>query len=579
MRFRTHFGPLVFTDTASEKIPAAGRLRDMMRDCMNRREFLQATAAFALFPKWTTTPDTILYNANILTISDHQKSAHAIAIAADRILAIGSNDEIRSIATSRTQQSDMQGMTIVPGFIDAHSHPAYSGRYHLRAVDCDLRSVADIVAALRARAQKTPPGEWVLGFKYDDTKTSERRFLTRDDLDSASSDHPILVTHRGGHTAFVNSLAMKLAKISETTPDPEGGKFERNAVGKLTGRLLETATEPFWKIIPFQFTAQENREAVRLISKMMSNAGVTSVTDAYGTPQDLRAYQDAHQAGELSTRIYCMIGSQDIDTMIQAGIRTGMGNEWVRVGAMKMTCDGSISERTARLSQPYIGRPKDFGILVTPEKELYERALKAHRAGWQIGIHANGDEAIDIVLRIYERLQKEHPAKDPRFRIEHCTVINENLIRRMKALNVIPNPFSTYVYYHGEKMKEYGAERLERMFAVKSFLKAGIRVTQTSDYPPGPFEPMMVLQSSVTRTDINGNVWGASQKVTVEEALRVGTIHGAYASFEENLKGSLEPGKLADLVVLGQDPLRTDPSALIRIPVERTMVGGKWVRD
>ena len=192
-------------------------------------------------------------------------------------------------------------------------------------------------------------------------------------------------------------------------------------------------------------------------------------------------------------------------------------------------------------------------------------------------MHANGDVAIDLTLRLFERLQRERPRRDPRFRIEHCTVVDPGLIRRIKAVGAIPNPFSTYVYYHGEKMRYYGPERLDRMFAVRSFLDAGIRVTQASDYPPGPFEPMMALQSSVTRTDMRGNVWGPKQRVSVEEALRVGTLHGAYASYEEHLKGSIEPGKLADLVVLGRDPTREDPSRLVEIPVERTMVGGRWV--
>jgi predicted amidohydrolase YtcJ len=256
-----------------------------------------------------------------------------------------------------------------------------------------------------------------------------------------------------------------------------------------------------------------------------------------------------------------------------------MGSEWVRIGAVKLMCDGSISERTARLSEPYVGRPDDHGILVMDEPELYDVARKAHLGGWQIGTHANGDVAIDKTLRVYERLQRESPRKDPRFRIEHCTLITDDLVRRIRALGAIPNPFSTYVYYHGEKMREYGAERLNRMFAVRSFLDAGVRVTQTSDYPPGPFEPMMALQSSVTRTDSKGTVWGPRQRVTVEEALRVGTMHGAYASFEERLKGSLEPGKLADLVVLGQDPLRVDPAKLIGVPVERTMAGGRWIYE
>lgn len=211
------------------------------------------------------------------------------------------------------------------------------------------------------------------------------------------------------------------------------------------------------------------------------------------------------------------------------------------------------------------------------EEELYSYGRKAHEADWQIGVHANGDRAIETVLRVYERLQRERPRRDPRFRLEHCTVIADSLVQRIKALGAIPTPFAAYVYYHGEKMREYGAERLNHMFALRSFLDAGVRVAPGSDYPPGPFEPMMALQSSVTRTDINGNVWGPKQRITVEEALRVQTLHGAYASFEESEKGSIKSGKLADLVVLGRDPLREDPASLVSIPIERTMVGGRWV--
>ncbi len=237
---------------------------------------------------------------------------------------------------------------------------------------------------------------------------------------------------------------------------------------------------------------------------MLSRAGITSVHDAWGSHDDLRAYRDAREAGELSVRVYCLIGYGEIDRMIAVGIRTGFGDEWVRVGAMKMICDGSISERTARLSQAYIGRPNDFGIQVTSDEELYAIGRKAHEADWQIGVHANGDVAIDTVLRVYERLQRERPRRDPRFRLEHCTVINDALVQRIRALGAIPTPFAAYVYYHGEKFHEYGAERLGHMFALRSFLDAGIRAASGSDYPPGPFEPMMALQSAVTRTDAQG---------------------------------------------------------------------------
>lgn len=545
---------------------------------LTRREFVHGMAGILLLPLERTEPQLVLYNANFFTMNERLPKAEAVAIADGRFLAVGRSEEVQALATARTTRVDLGGKTVVPGFIDAHSHPASAGLSHLRMVDCDLRSIPAIQAALRERADKTPPGQWVLGFKYDDTKTAEVRLLNLADLDAVTTEHPVFVEHRGGHTAYVNSFALRKAGVTQESPDPPGGRMHHDpASGLLSGRIEERATELFTNLMPNTVTLEDRRQGVKLISRMMTRAGVTSVHDAYGTPEDLRAYQEALEAGELGLRVYCLIGSVHLERMLEAGIRTGFGNEMVRVGAMKMTCDGSISERTARLSEPYIGRPDYYGILVTEEGELYERARKAHEAGWQVGIHANGDVAIDTTLRVYERLQQEIPRRDPRFRIEHCTVINKLLVERIRTLGVIPNPFSTYVYYHGEKMREYGAERLNSMFAVRSFLDAGIRVTMTSDYPPGPFEPMMALQSMVTRTDARGMPWGLEQRVPVEEALRVGTLHGAHASFEESLKGSIKPGKLADLVVLGRDPIHADPFSLITIPVERTMVGGRWV--
>ena len=545
----------------------------------SRREFVLTLGAFALLPFERTEPDLILYNGNFWTVDPRNPRAQAVAISGGRFLAVGSNDDVLNLAVGNSRKVDLGEKTVLPGFIDAHTHPAQSGLLHLRQVDCDLRSIAAIQAALRERAGKTLPNQWVLGFKYDDTKTSDGRRLTLQDLDAAVPDHPVLVTHRGGHEAFANSLALRVARIDEKTPDPVGGQFEHDAAGHLTGRINERAMEVFDKVIPSTYTRDDRREGVKLIAKMMTKTGITSVGDALGSPEDLQAYQDARDAGDLSMRVYCFIYHVYIDRMIAAGIRTGFGDEWVRVGAMKQVADGAISGRTARLSQPYIGSPHDYGTFSATEEELYENGRKAHTAGWQLGTHANGDAAIDRVLTVYERINREMPRKDPRFRIEHCTVINDSIIKRMQALNAIPAPFSTYVYYHGEKMQYYGEKRLQHMFALRTFLDAGLRPTQSSDYPPGEFPPMMALQSEVTRTDMNGHVWGTNQRVTVEEAIRIGTMNGAYASFEENLKGSIEPGKLADLVVLGRDPFKENPSTLVTIPVERTMTGGKWVYE
>src|SRR4051794_29727318 len=245
----------------------------------SRREFLRATGGFAVataLPLERTEPDLILFNGNVITIDNRRPRAEAVAIAEGRFVAVGSNAEVKALATARTKKIDLGGKTVVPGFIDAHTHPAVAGRMHLRQVDCDLRSIAAIEAAIRERAAKTPEGQWVLGFKYDDTKTSDGRPLTRADLDAATTARPVYIQHRGGHTAYANSLAFKMAGVDESTPDPAGGKFDRDPNTKsLTGRVAENATAVFDKVIPDTFTRDDYREGVKLITEMMSRTGIT----------------------------------------------------------------------------------------------------------------------------------------------------------------------------------------------------------------------------------------------------------------------------------------------------------------
>jgi predicted amidohydrolase YtcJ len=305
-----------------------------------RREFLAQVAA-SLTSLRSQKPDLILYNGRIVTVDDAQPFAQAVAIARQRFSAVGSNEEVRALSGPSTRLIDLAGQTVVPGFIDAHSHPAVSGRLHLRNVDADLRSIAAIQKALRERAAATPPGQWVLAFKYDDTKTAEGRLLTREDLDAVSREHPVYVAHRGGHSAYVNSLAFERAGVTEVTGDPEGGRFVRDeTTRRLTGRVLESAVDALDRVIPNTHSRDDYREGVKIISKMLARAGVTSVHDAYGDPDDLRAYQDARDAGELATRVYCHIGYFAIDRMIAAGVRTGFGDEWIRVGASRPRATG-----------------------------------------------------------------------------------------------------------------------------------------------------------------------------------------------------------------------------------------------
>src|SRR6202521_250793 len=315
----------------------------------SRRDFVYgmgAIGAFALlssdlFSIDRTEPELILCNGSFWTVNPRQPRAQAVAISGGRFLAIGSNDEVLALAAGNAKKIDLGGKTVLPGFIDAHSHPAEAGLSHLRMVDCDLRSIAEILKALRERAQKTPKGDWVLGFKYDDTKPSENRPLNLQDLNEALPEHPVFVGHRGGHTAWVNSLALKLAKLGKNSPDPQGGKYDHDpTTGELTGHVREHGMAAFRAGIPANFTREDHGHGVRLISKMMSRTGLTSVTDASGSPDDLFAYQQARDAGELSVRIYCHIFHAFVGKMLEAGVKTGLGDEWVRVGAQKMVCDG-----------------------------------------------------------------------------------------------------------------------------------------------------------------------------------------------------------------------------------------------
>jgi predicted amidohydrolase YtcJ len=554
----------------------------------HRRAFLKSTALAAAGLSWPVAgesaeeanesdaaPELVVLNATVYTVDERKPKAEAFAVRDGRFIAVGSTAEVRKLAGRNTKVIDAAGLTIVPGFIDAHTHPAASGAEHLMYVDCDKRSIADIQKALKERLAKTKEGEWVIGFKYDDTKLSDGRPLSRADLDAAAPKHPVRVSHRGGHTAVYNSLAFRLAEITRDTPDPEGGKFGRDAAGELSGFAAETAVSRVKKLpVP---TRKQGQAGVRTIAELMTAAGLTSVHDADADLSNFLAYQDARAAGDLRFRVYVMAHTTLFETFKAAGLRTGFGDDRLRIGGLKLYADGSASERTMRMSTPYVGRPNDRGILVITQDRLNDAVHDAHKNHFQVGVHANGDVAIDMVLTAYELTQRLTPRKDTRFRIEHCTLVNPALLKRIAAIGAIPTPFYTYVHYHGDKWEQYGDERLRWMFAHRSFLDHGIKVAGASDYVPGPFEPLMAIQSMVTRKDIKGRVWGGNQKIGVAEALRICTLHGAHASFEEKTKGSITPGKLADFVMLGEDPHKADPERIKEIKVVRTVVGGRTV--
>jgi predicted amidohydrolase YtcJ len=571
-----------FSSSSSTKTSKSGRR-------ISRRNFLGSSTALAAAGLGLPTqaalaaaepatlgaaaPDYVVINARVFTIDNDQPFAEAFAVKNGRFVAVGSTSDVQNLATVGTEIIDAEGMTITPGFIDAHSHPSGAGVNELVQVNADLRSIAEIKSALQERASTTPAGQWIQAFKYDDTKLAEGRPLNRFDIDEVVPNNPVVVGHRGGHTGVYNSVALALAGITAETPDPDGGRFYRDDDGVLTGLAAEEARYVFRDLIPSDSSREQRREGVKLISQLMSKAGLTSVHQTGGGRNDMIAYQDAREAGGMYFRMYLFPRGRLFEDLVNAGIRTGMGDDVFRIGAVKFMADGSASERTMRMSTPFEGT-NDYGILTMSQEELHEAVENAHRNDFQIGIHANGDVTIEMVLNAYERAQTLWPRPDTRHRIEHCSLVNPTLLQRIKDLGVIPAPFYTYVHYHGNKWVDYGEEKMQWMFAHKSFLDYDIPVAPASDYTPGPYEPLMALQSMVTRKDFDGRIWGPNQRITLDQALRICTMNGAYASFEENSKGSITAGKLADFVILADDPHEVDPDQIKNIEIVRTVVGG-----
>lgn len=520
--------------------------------------------------------DLIVVNGRIYTMDAQVPRAQALAVKFGRILAVGSTADIRNLASARTQVIDAAGATITPGFIDAHCH--VSGVNELYGVNTNLRTIKELQDALRAKAAATPAGQWVQGFMFDDTKLDDGP-LHRRHLDQAVPDHPVSVAHRGGHTTWYNSRAFELAGITKDTRDPDHGRFFRDATGDHDGRVAERAREVFAGVgVRERFTPEQQRDrarnGMRHMSQLLTAVGLTSVHDASANEERLTAYLDAYANGELRHRASLLM--RPYAHLRDAGAYSGLGDEWVRIMGVKYAADGSASERTMAMSTPYVGTD-DHGILTMTQEEIHEAVDEAHAKGWRVGIHTNGDVAIDMVLTAYERALAKWPDADRRHRIEHCSLVNPTLLGRIKKIGAIPTPFWTYIYFHGEKWENYGNEKMESMFAHRSMLDAGIVVPGASDYTPGPFEPLMAIQSMVTRTDFRGRVWGASQKLTVDQALKVATLNGAWASKEEHHKGSLQPGKFADFVLLDKDPHDVPPHTIKDIKVLRTVTGGRTV--
>jgi predicted amidohydrolase YtcJ len=567
----------------------------MNRRTYSRRELIGLTAlgivAASALPRRVSAAifaaneaDLIVRNANVHTVDARFARAEAFAIRGSRFIAVGSNAEIAALASKDAQVFDAQGMTIVPGFIDCHNHPIGETLLYEVIVgnpfDVEFVTIDSIVEKLIAKARETPAGYWVSGFFYDDTKVKDKRPLNIGDLDRVSREHPVAVRHRGGHTGFYNSKAFALAGVTRSTRDPPGGTFDRDADGNLNGRVTDKALAVFDNAgMRPKFSAQEEQQRRRNgaahMSRQLVRYGLTSVHHEDG---DLASLEEIRDSGELLHRVNFQLSDSDLERMITAGIRSGFGDEWLRIGATREhMVDGSFSERTMSWSAGYPSRSGYKGNVTETQATLDAWVERVHRARIQINCHANGDIAIDMMLKAVARTQQLFPIKDARPKITHCTLINDDLLKRIKAAGAVPMPFTSYAYYNADKFHFYGEEFMSRAMAFRSFIDAGIPVAAGSDFYPGPFAPLMGMQGMVTRTGWNGEKWGSNQRITVAEALQVLTLNGAHASHEETIKGSITPGKLADFVVLSADPHTVSPDTIKDIKVVRTVTGGKTV--
>lgn len=527
-------------------------------------------------------PDRKLILADEILTGEPGTRATAMLVAGEEVLAIGSPDEFDSAA----ERADYRGRTIMPGLNDAHVHLTMMVLM-AQGVDLSPERTPD-EATLRDRLQQAAraggAGSWLRASRYDHTRSTGGVILHRDVLDRWFPENPVVIGHVGAHWGVANSLALAAARIDEQTSDPAGGAYGRDPSGRLSGYLSEQAyfdfaypslTQRPWACAQFweASTALLEESAARLLS-----AGITSVGDAMVGLDELELLESAHDAGRLPLRVNALITFPHIAEMQRRGIASGHGDDWLRIGGVKMFTDGAVAGRSCAVAEPFEGSD-DRGVLTTDAEHLTELIRACREAGLAPAIHANGERAIDLALTSIEAAGPRTSAY--RDRIEHCSVVTDELLARMARLDVMAVPFAGYPYYHGENLLEwYGAERVDRMFAHRSMLDRGITVAGSSDYPCGPLNPFDGLQSMVTRTSASGSPVGLSQRVSIDEALRICTLGSAEVEHQAHRKGRLIPGQLADFIVLDRDPRATDPFELSGIEVESAWVGGaeRWLR-
>jgi hypothetical protein len=535
--------------------------------------------------------DLVLRGGNVVTMDPSKPRAEAVAVRGDRVLAVGTTSAIDRHVGRDTEVVELEGKTLIPGLIDSHVHFVGLGN---RLLQLDARNVRDkdeILERVAEHASRARPGEWIEGRGWDQNRWTVKEFPTKEELDAVSGTSPVFLRRVDGHAAWVNSRALEIAGITKDTEDPPGGQIVRYANGEPAGTLIDNAFRLVSQHIP-PLSEEQKRRAIELAIDECLAAGLTSVHEAGGFREDIELYQEMMEEDAFDLRVYEFLRwptdeqklphtYESLDFYLDKGPQVGLHDNRLTIRGIKMSVDGALGSRGAAFLEPYVDDPENRGVFRLSEEEVEETILRGLRAGFQVTTHAIGDHANRMVLGAMERALAEAQVDDARLRIEHAQILHADDVPRFAKLGVIPSMQPTHcttdMHWAEERV---GAARTTYAYAWRSLLDSGVRIAGGSDAPVEPVQPLKGIYAAVTRQDEEGwpeGGWHPEQKVSREEALRMFTLDAAYSVFEEDLKGSLEPGKLADLVVLSKDILSIPAEEILTTEVESTYLGGRLV--
>ena len=527
----------------------------------------------------------IITNAKIWTVDKSIPTAQAVAVLGDRIVAVGSDADVDAWRGSSTRVIDAGGKLLLPGFNDAHVHFVSGGR-QLDAIQLnDATSAQEFARRIGERAKVTPKGEWILGGNWDETKWNPPNMPTKELIDAVTPDIPVFVSRYDGHMGLANSAALRLAGITANTPDPPGGTVVRDAQGNPTGALKDAATAYIDKVIP-PLTHDQRLRIVRRALAYAASVGVTSAQHMVASYEDIAVYNELLQKGDLTTRIYAAPSITYVDDLAKLGVGHAFGGPYLRIGALKAFADGSLGSGTAYFYEPFLNQGNNRGLLsdeMHPISLMRDRYLKADAAGLQLCTHAIGDEGISTILDLYADVIKAHGESDRRLRIEHAQHMAAKDFDRFAQLHVIASVQPYHAIDDGRFAESHiGHDRASRTYAFRTFLNHGVRLAFGTDWEVAPLDPLLTVYAAVTRATLDGknpNGWFPEQKLSVAEAIEAYAMGSAYAEFQENEKGSITSGKLADMVLLSDDLFSIAPDKIRDVRILKTFVGGKVVFD